>query len=339
MCGIVGAVNLSNKRRMREEDITRMAETMVHRGPDDSGIFVDDRIALGHRRLTIIDLSSLGRQPMIDSTGKVTIVYNGEIYNYIEIKEILLKKGYVFNSNTDTEVILNAYLEYGIECLVQFNGMFAFALYDKRNDKVFVVRDRIGIKPLYYTQRDGRLIFSSEIKGILKYPDFKTSVNLNGVSSYLSCRYPIRENTLFENISSLLPGNYLEISAEKVTRKQYWDMPVCEEKEDRGEEYYLRHVHSLLETAVKYRMRSDVPFGAYLSGGLDSSIIVAMMSKFTDEPVKTFTIGFDVKGYNEFDYARLVADRYQTNHFEITLSSKHYIDNMIKLIRYKDSPL
>ncbi|MCP4685037.1 MAG: asparagine synthase (glutamine-hydrolyzing) [bacterium] len=339
MCGIAGAFNLTDRGRMAEADLERMTAGIVHRGPDDSGLFVDDQVAFGHRRLTILDLTTQGRQPMFDETGRAGIVYNGEIYNYLELRDELIARGHSFRSDTDTEVVLKAYLEYGISCLSRFNGMFAFAIYDREQRRSFLVRDRIGIKPLYYAACDGRLVFGSEIKVILEYPGFKAAADYTGISSYLSYRYPIGDRTLFKNVNSLLPGHYLEVADSSVARKQYWELPVDEERSDRGEAFYIENIRSLLESAVKLRMRSDVPLGAYLSGGLDSSAIVSLMSRFSGEPVKTFTIGFEEEGFNEFAYAQMVADRYRTEHHEITLGSSDYIDTMIDLIRFKDAPL
>jgi len=339
VCGIVGIINLANSKRVEEPVIKRMAESLVHRGPDDFGTYVDDRVAFGHTRLKIIDLSSHGRQPMFDLSKKAGIVFNGEVYNFGEIKKRLLDKGYKFLSSTDTEVVLNSYLEYGTECLKDFVGMFVFAIYDMRKNELFIVRDRIGIKPLYYTINDGKLIFASEIKAILLYPGFKPEPDLEGISSYLSYRYPIWDKTLYKNIYSLLPGHFLSVRDGKVERKKYWDLPLYDHKEDLGEQSYIEGIQKLFESAVRYRLISDVPLGAYLSGGLDSSIVVAVMSRLGGDPVKTFTIGFEDEGYNEFDYARQVADMYSTDHREILLSSEDYIQNMIKLIRYKDAPL
>ncbi|MCH9028783.1 MAG: asparagine synthase (glutamine-hydrolyzing) [Bacteroidetes bacterium] len=339
MCGIAGIVNLENKTQVRINIIKEMADTMIHRGPDDSGSYVDDCIALGHRRLTIIDLTSHGRQPMFDITGRVGIIFNGEIYNYQELRSELETKGYEFQSQTDTEVILNAYIEYGIKCLNKFNGMFAFGIYDKKYKTVYLVRDRIGIKPLFYSLYDGKLIFASEIKAILKYPGFSSSENINGLSSYLSYRYPIGEDTLFNEIKSLNPGYYLEVAGPNVKKHQYWEIPINENNEDKGEEFYINRLREIMASAVKYRMRSDVHVGAYLSGGLDSSITVALMSNFMESPVNTFTIGFNEEGYNEFRFAKQVADKYNTNHNRMTMSSTDYIENMVKLISYKDAPL
>lgn len=341
MCGIVGIINIKNKTAIKEKQFTLMVDLLSHRGPNDSGIFIDKNVAFGHRRLSILDLSPLGKQPMSNSNSEVWIIYNGEVYNFIEIKKDLEEKGYTFKSSTDTEVILNAYIEYGIKFLNILRGMFSFAIYDKRINKIFIVRDRLGIKPLYYSQFNGKLIFSSEIKSILHYPGFPVKENLTGISSYLSFRYPIYDYTMFDKIKSLLPGNYIEVdlNKSKTTIKEYWNIPIFTEKEDKGENFYLSELRNLLVESVKYRMISDVPIGAYLSGGLDSSIIVAIMSKISSIPIKTFNIGFTDKEFNEFYYARKVSEMYKTDHYEIILSEDNYIENMLKLIEYKDSPL
>lgn len=339
MCGIVGILNISNCVKIDQVLVEKMTHSLFHRGPDAGGVYLDNRIALGHRRLKIIDLSEVANQPMFDLTDRAGIVFNGEIYNYQEIRQILISKGYAFKSNSDTEVILNSYLEYGIDCLNSFNGMFAFAIYDKKDGRVFLVRDRLGVKPLYYCLFDGRLIFSSEIKAILMYPKFTKTLNVIGMSSYLSHRYPVGENTFFEGISSLLPGHYLEIKKGTVSLRQYWHLSVTAGREDLGENFYTEKMRELLINSISYRMISDVPLGAYLSGGLDSSVLVSLMTRIGSARVRTFSIGFPENGFNEFHYARLVADRYNTEHHEILLNSSDYIDNMLKLIGYKDGPL
>ncbi len=341
MCGIVGIVNLDNKKPVSKEVLKSMTDTLVHRGPDDSGEFIDRYVAFGHRRLSIIDLSKLGKQPMSDIKGRAVIIYNGEIYNYREIKRELIKKGNSFKSKSDTEVILSSYLSQGENFIHKLRGIFAFALYDKVKKKVFIFRDRIGVKPLYYSEHDGKLIFSSEIKAILKFPGFDPAPDFLAISSYLSFRYPIEELSFFNNIRTLLPGYYIEIelTSGKYIVKQYWELPIISKKEDRGEEYYVEKIKEMVFESIKYRMISDVPIGAYLSGGLDSSIVTAVMSQFADEPVKTFTIGFEEKDYNEFKYARIIANMYDTDHHEILLSKDDYIRNMISLIRFKDMPL
>jgi asparagine synthase (glutamine-hydrolysing) len=341
MCGIAGIVRIDGTLAVEKERIfvRDMTDSISHRGPDDSDVYADENVALGHRRLSIIDLSEAGRQPMFDSTGRFGIVFNGEIYNYLDIKEELAAKGHCFRTRTDTEVVLNAYHEFGAGFLAKLNGMFAFAIYDRRNGNVLLARDRIGVKPLYYTVVADKLLFASEIKALLKYPLVKRNLDVLGMSSYLSYRYPIGTRTLFAGIHSLAPGHYLEVKGAEISQKKYWELPVVRSKEDLGEEYYLEKVRSILTKSVQMRLMSDVPIGAYLSGGLDSSIIVALMSQFLREPVKTFTIGFAEEGFNEFSYAKLVADRYKTDHHEIVLTADDYIQNMETLISFKDAPL
>lgn len=339
MCGIIGVYNLRKSKKLSAKIIRDMANSLKHRGPDDSGIYIDEDIALGHRRLSILDLSKRGHQPMISRNGNEIIVYNGEVYNYQSIRKELIKKGYKFASNTDTEVILYAYEEWGIRCIEKFNGMFAFALYDKKNSELFLVRDRLGIKPIYYTISNNKLIFSSEIKGILKYPPFKKEINLKAISSYLSYRYVIGEETLFKNIFKLMPGYYLHVKNRVINKKQYWDIPIIKKKKDRGEEFYRNKIRDLIFKSVKRMMISDVPLGSYLSGGLDSSVLVAVMSQQKGSSIQTFSIGFKDQRFNEFKYSRLVSKRYKTKHKEILLPVKDYLRNMKLLIRYKDLPL
>ncbi|MEQ9423935.1 MAG: asparagine synthase (glutamine-hydrolyzing) [Cyclobacteriaceae bacterium] len=338
MCGITGIINLQSSTAVPDSVLERMTTALAHRGPDGHGYYSNDKVAFGHRRLSIIDLSDAGKQPMIDPYGNWVLSFNGEVYNYAEIKQSL-GSSYDYHSLTDTEVILHAFNEKGIDCLQDFIGMFAFAMHENKSGKTYIIRDRIGIKPMYYAEFDGKLIFGSEVKAILEYPGFKTDYSLSGISSYLSYRYPIGDQTLYSNIKSLPPGHYLEMSGDQVELRQYYELPIISEKEDLGEDYYIEKLRELLTSAVKYRMISDVPFGAYLSGGLDSSIVVALMAKIAKEPIKTFTIGFEEEGYNEFGYAREVADLYQTDHHEILLSSGNYIDEMERLIGFKDAPL
>ncbi len=341
MCGIVGLISFSSESFIHKETFSKMVDALEHRGPDDKGIFIDKNIYLGHRRLSILDLSKAGQQPMKALNNNVWIIHNGEVYNFKELKGILQRKGYKFKSNTDTEVILNSYLEWGIKCIEKFRGMFAFAIYDKSKNKIFIVRDRLGIKPLYYTFYQNKFIFASEIKSILLYPGFPRDYSKYGISSYLSYRYPIKNLTMYKNIYSLEPGHYIEIdlNTKSYCIKQYWELPILRDIEDKGEDYYINNIREILNESVKYRMISDVPFGAYLSGGLDSSIVVAIMSKFSQLPIKTFTIGFEEEGFNEFSYAEQVAKMYNTEHYEILLRGENYIYEMINLIEYKDAPL
>ena len=340
MCGILGQINL-NSRTINECKFSESLDLQKHRGPDDSGIYIGENIILGHRRLSIIDLDSHAKQPMISDCGNYILVFNGEIYNYQKIKQELEEKNYVFHTSSDSEALLNSFIEYGIDCIKQFIGMFAFAIYNKKTNETYIVRDRLGVKPLYFYKDKNQFIFSSEVKSILHLSDLKRELNLNAVSSYLSFRYPILNDTFFKNISSLPPAHYIKISKNKIEVTEYWNVSskFKEQQNDRGEEYYINGLRELLESSVKYRMIADVPIGSFLSGGVDSSIITALMAENSQEQIKTFTIGFEEEGYNEFKYAKLIADKYDTNHKEITLCSKDYISSIEKLIEYKDAPL
>jgi asparagine synthase (glutamine-hydrolysing) len=341
MCGILGQISFKNTQQWNIKKFENSLLLQKHRGPDDKGIYSDNRVILGHRRLSIIDLDSHAKQPMISTCKNFVIVFNGEIYNYQEIKEQLKQKGYSFHTKSDTEVLLNAFIEYGIDAVKQFIGMFAFAIYDKKNEKVYIVRDRLGIKPLYYYQDNNNFTFSSEIKSILALNNIERKIDIDAVSSYFSFRYPILNNTFFEGIFSLPPAHYIELTNHSFEIKEYWNVTdkFREQQYDKGEDYYIKELKNLLESSVKYRMISDVPFGSFLSGGVDSSVITAIMAKLSNTPIKTFTIGFKEEGYNEFDYAKIIADKYQTEHHEILVSGENYINTMKHLIEYKDAPL
>ena len=340
MCGILGQINFK-KLSIDKDKFNESLNLQEHRGPDDSDVYIDEKFIFGHRRLSIIDLDSHAKQPMISDCGNYVLVFNGEIYNYQEIKKELESKNYKFHTSSDTEVLLNSFIEYGIDCIQQFIGMFAFAIFDKSKNETYIVRDRLGIKPLYYYQDNEKFIFSSEVKSILNLSDMKRELNLNAVSSYMSFRSPILNDTFFKGVSSLAPAHYLKIKDNKIHTVEYWNVSskFKEQQNDKGEEYYLTKIRELLESSVKYRMIADVPFGSFLSGGVDSSVVTALMAKNSSEPIKTFTIGFEEEGYNEFEYAKIIADKYQTNHREIVLSGKDYISTMEKLIEYKDAPL
>ncbi len=341
MCGILGQITLSKTENISQNCFKESLDLQHHRGPNDSDIFSDKEFIFGHRRLSIIDLDSHAKQPMISDCGNYILVFNGEIYNYQEIKINLIEKGYIFHTLSDTEVLLNAFIEYGIDCIQQFIGMFAFAIHDKRRDEYYIVRDRLGIKPLYYSKDSDKFIFSSEIKSILKLDNKKRELDHKAVSSYLSFRYPILNNTFFKDIYSLAPAYYIKLSKLDFEIVEYWNVvdKFKEQKNDKGEAYYQAKLRELLESSVKYRMISDVPFGAFLSGGVDSSVITALMAKNSSKPIKTFTIGFEEEGFNEFKYANIIAEKYNTVHKEIILSGKNYIETMEKLINYKDAPL
>ena len=337
MCGISGIYNFDTEKCIDPHMLNRMTDIMAHRGPDGRGIWLGDNIGFGHRRLSIIDLDQ-GAQPMSNDDQTIWITYNGEIYNYLELREDLKSRGYRFTTNSDTEVIINAYAEYGEDCLNKLNGMFAFAIWDKRIKKLFIARDRLGIKPCYYYIDKEKILFASEIKAILEHKDIKKTVDPNSVVEYMSLRYTLGENTFFKNIKKLLPGNFLTISDSNIQIQKYWELP-ANKNNDMIYEDTLNHCESLFFDSVKKRMISDVPIGAFLSGGLDSSAIVCAMSSVNNN-VKTISIGFNEgKEYNELEYARLVAKQFNTDHHEIILKSKDYLSMINNLIWHRDGPL
>jgi len=338
MCGIAGIYHFDHKRKVDEGLILRMTNLLRHRGPDDEGTYINGNIGLGHRRLAIIDLTT-GHQPMSNRNGTIWLIVNGEIYNFEELREELKARGHTFSTKSDSEVIIHAYEEWGIDSIHRFNGMFAFALLDLKSRKLILARDRLGIKPLYYTITDNSLVFASEVKSILIYPGINREPDKVAISQYLSYRNPLGRRTMFAGIKRLLPGHLMVIDSRDIKEVEYWDIPIKDKKEDRGEEFYKERLRQLLEEAVRRRMISDVPFGAYLSGGLDSSIVVALMARLSGESIKTYTIRFPEEGFDESRYAREVAYMYGTNHHEIPVDQDDYVEIMKKLISYKDAPL
>jgi len=324
MCGICG-FNWEDKVLVK-----KMADSLVHRGPDDSGYYVDSKVSLGHRRLSIIDLSKKGKNPVHNEEGTIQVVFNGEIYNYKEIKDELELKGHRFYSNTDTEVIVHAYEEYGPTCVKKFNGMFSFALYDTKHNRIFIARDRLGIKPLFYYYKDKKFIFASELKAILQYPMFKREIDYNSFNHYFAFFHVPAPLTIFKDVKKLLPGHYLILDKNGLKITQYWDLNFSSDYKD--EQYYISKIKNLLDSSVKKRLMSDVPIGAFLSGGLDSSAIVATMSKLSNSPVKTFSIGFlGAEGFSELKYAREVAEHFNTHHheFEVSPDTIHILPKIV----------
>jgi len=320
MCGIVGIITY--KEPIDEKLLIDMRDTLIHRGPDDEGIWIssDKKVYLGHRRLSIIDLSIAGHQPMSDEEKKIWIVYNGEIYNFQEIRQELEKRGYMFKSNTDTEVIIYSYKEWDIDCLQKFNGMFAFGIWDENKKLLFLARDRVGKKPLYIAKYKDKFVFASEIKAILKDKDFSREIDINALNFYFAYGYIPGEMCIFKNIKKLPPAHYgiIDINGE-LKIKRYWNIPNPVINEKISEKELLLELEDLLTDSVKKRIVSDVPLGVFLSGGIDSSLITAVMSKILDSPVKTFSIGFKEEHFNELPYARIVAKYFNTEHYEFTV--------------------
>ena len=315
MCGIAGRFNYLSGAPVAADMVRGMCDLIAHRGPDGSGVWTDGAIGFGHRRLAIIDLSPAGRQPMTTAEQDLTITFNGEIYNFLELRRELEGRGHRFRSRSDTEVMLAAYREWGIECLARFRGMFAFALWDATERKLFVARDRVGKKPLhYFVDRDG-LAFASEPKAFLADPSFVAEPNLEALSAYLTYQYVPSPLSAFKGVHKLPPAHYLTVQDGRVTVQRYWKLSYASKRRVSEEDASAELLDRLRE-AVRLRLISDVPLGAFLSGGIDSSAVVALMAQLSDAPVKTFSIGFDEKAFNELPYARLVAERYGTEHHE-----------------------
>ncbi len=339
MCGIAG---LSLKRSLTEQNglkiLKQMADSISHRGPDADGFFIDKNssIFFGHKRLSIIDIEN-GSQPMSTEDKNLTIIFNGEIYNYLEIKENLIKAGRVFKNKSDTEVLLQAYNHWGKDCLDKLNGMFSFAIWDKKNRELFIARDRLGIKPLYYYYNDNNLIFASEAKAIIASDIVKPVLNRKCLSLYLKYGFVPGDETLFSGIKKLKPGYFMLLKAGKLSTHQWWDTDPSDKISGKKA---LHALPELLADSVKLRLRSDVPVGTLLSGGVDSSAIVSMLNKAGCDNADTFSVGFDFgKKYNELDDAKYVSDLYGTTHHEMLLDSFNFENTITKATYHMDEPI
>ena len=332
MCGICGKIS---KQGVSLEDIRRMNDVIVHRGPDDDGYYVDRMAGLGMRRLSIIDLNT-GDQPISNEDRSVWIVFNGEIYNFKRLRKELEEKGHVFSTNTDTEVIVHLYEELGEGCVEKLSGMFAFAIWDTRSQKLFLARDRLGQKPLFYTQQGAAFLFASEIKAILASGDVARQIDFESVNHYLSLRFIPSPQTMIQGIKKLPPAHTLTYQDGKVAISRYWTLSFLQ-KSNLSEDDLIEGLKVKLEEAVESHMVSDVPVGAFLSGGLDSSTVVAMMAKVSSEPFKTFSIGVSEQDFNELPYARMVAEQYGTCHIEECVES-NLIRMLPRMIWHLDEP-
>ena len=337
MCGIAGVFHFDRTREVNGRALKSMTDVIHHRGPDGEGFFLENNIGLGHRRLSIIDLHT-GDQPMFSDDRKKILGFNGEIYNYIELREELIKKGYKFRTDSDTEVVIKAYEEWGYECQNKFNGMWAFALWNKDKDELFLSRDRLGEKPLHYGVFEDTLLFGSEIKSFFAYgmPKVPQLELLEIYTVYKSIPAPY---TFFKEINKLMPGHYIVANRSGFKEYKYWDLPEIDESNLITDKKYIHDKFTeLFYDSVKIRMRSDVSFGAFLSGGLDSSSIVALMSKISPYPVKTFTIGYDEKEFDETDLASLVAKQYKTDHVLGKVEEGSFDDILNKIAFHYDEP-
>ncbi len=363
MCGICGVLEYGvSHPKIDERTLTSMTDAIAHRGPDDSGTFVsrEGNLGFGFRRLAIVDLSPAGHQPMSTPDGNVTIVFNGEIYNHAVLRKTLESKGYRYRSRSDTETILYCYQEYGLDFVHKLLGMFAIAIWDGSKQRLVLARDRIGIKPLYYAVRDGRFVFGSEIKAMLKHPGVPKEFNEAALEHYLTFLIPPAPLTLFKGVHKLEPGHRMIVTATgNVTNEPYWDpLPagdqptidfdgspiarsaIADLAPRQSEAEVIDTIRTLLRQSIKDRMMSDVPFGVFLSGGIDSSTNVALMAELMDRPVDTFSVGFrDLEKYNEMGYARQIATQFKTNHHEVIIDQKDAFDFLPKLVWHQDEPL
>lgn len=344
MCGIAGIVDFKgSEERNNQRILKKMSDIIVHRGPDADGQWLSDdrKCGLSFRRLAIIDLTPLGNQPMPSMNNNATIVFNGEIYNHEGIREDLLKRGYKYRSQADTETIMNGYFAYGEEILQKLHGMWGFAIWDADKKELFAARDRIGIKPFYYYYKDGLFVFGSEIKSILEHPSVPKEMNIDEVPNYLNFGMSSNQATMFKDIYKLPAGHCIKLSEKDGLQiKRYWSpFNKSDEKFTMSQEEIFEELIVLLRRSVKDRMMSDVPFGVFLSGGIDSSLNVALMSELMNRPVDTFTVGFkELEKYNEMQYAKQIADLYKTNHHEILIDERDGFDILEKLPFYEDEP-
>jgi len=330
MCGICGIYGQENKIVVQ-----KMLDVLKHRGPDGEGIFSDQNITLGHSRLSIIDLSENGKQPMSNEDGDIWLSVNGEIYNYKELRNQLENLGHHFHSNSDSETIIHAYEEFDLEFITKLRGMFALALYDQKKNLLILARDPIGKKPLYYTNHQGFLIFASEIKALLE-SGLPRVVDKTSIWSYLAYQYPLGERTLFLGVRKVIPGHMLIIDTKKVTVRKYWD--ISEKNQNATEDYFADKLLQILKTATKLRMNSDVPVGAFLSGGIDSSAVTALARPYyRDNDFHTFSVGFET--FSELPYAKKVSEFLDTDHHEVQITSNMVLKDLRKIAWIYDEPL
>ncbi len=333
MCGIAGFIEQEKNLPTVEREVLldKMCKIITHRGPDEQGTIVKNKAALGMRRLSIIDLKS-GQQPIFDCSGNLAIVFNGEIYNYQSLKKDLESRGHHFKTNSDTETIVHAYEEFGADCVQHLRGMFAFAIYDFAQENLFIARDRVGKKPLFYSLTDaGNFVFGSELKVLLEHGEISKEIDFSALDSYLTFGYVPEEFCIFKGVHKLAPGHFLLFKNGEITTRKYWDFDYSEKSEIKTEAEYIEVLREKIKEAVKIRLISEVPLGAFLSGGVDSSSIVGMMSQISDAPVKTFSIGFNEDTFNELKFARVAAKHFNTEHHEfiVTPDLVEIVDDLV----------
>jgi len=338
MCGIVGLLHHDPARPCPGEVVQSMRDLVSYRGPDDAGLYVDGPVGLGHRRLSIIDLGG-GHQPMTDPRQVHWIVYNGEIYNYRELRQDLAARGYAFRTHSDTEVILALYADRGERCVEALNGMFAFAIWDTEQRSLFLARDRMGVKPLYYAEMPDALVFGSEIKSILASGMVAARCREDAIAEYLMFRQVAGPDTLFESVKSLSPGCTMTVAGGRTRLRRYWSPRPDAPRSSIAFEDARQTLADLLEDSVRMRLISDVPVGTFCSGGVDSSLVTALAAKLKGDPINTFSVGFDEPDYDESRYALMVSQRYQTMHHELRVGNARFSELFPRLVWHNDEPL
>lgn len=338
MCGIAGILYKDSTRPVNETMLQAMRDSMVHRGPDDAGVFIDGPLGLAHRRLSIIDLST-GHQPMSTSDGRYTVVFNGEIYNYRELRAELEKDGATFHTHSDTEVVLQLFAMRGPEAVVRLNGIFAYAVWDKQERRLTIARDRMGIKPLYYANTPNGLVFASEIKALFESDLIKPALNRSAVPEYMIFRQVAGSRNLFDGVTTLLPGHQLTLDDKGIRTTVYWSLNEIMPITDLSYGDAVDGLEAVLDQAIRAQMMSDVPLGTFCSGGIDSSLVTAMAAKASSQPINTFSVGFHEADFDETVYARMVSKQYGTHHHEIQLNAAEYAELLPTMIWQNDLPL
>jgi asparagine synthase (glutamine-hydrolysing) len=337
MCGICGVYNFGTGKPADARALKRATDAMIHRGPDDEGFYVEGSLGLGNRRLSIIDLPG-GHQPIANEDESVWITFNGEIYNYRDLRPDLIARGHRFRTSSDTETILHLYEEYGLECLAHLRGMFAFAIWDRRLKRLFIARDRLGVKPLFFCADSGSVAFASELRTLRELLPHRPEVDPQSIYDFFGFRYIPAPRTFYRGIEKLLPGHYLVADADGVRTQAYWDIPPEEESGKRAGQF-AEEIVELLRESVRLRLISDVPLGVFLSGGTDSSAVVAFMAEQNARPLRTYSVGFDEAEHSELPYARAVAARFKTEHHELIFTPQQMLAELPRLVAFRDEPI
>jgi asparagine synthase (glutamine-hydrolysing) len=339
MCGIAGILEFGSDARASARALREMCRVITHRGPDDEGFYTDGPLGIGMRRLSIVDVAG-GHQPLSNEDGTLWIVFNGEIYNHLALREQLIARGHRYTTHSDTETVIHLFEEYGEDCLQHLRGMFAFSIWNRNTRTLFIARDRLGIKPLYYKLTPERLLFGSEIKAILAHGGIRPEFNRAALPEYLAFGYLSGEESFYAGIGKLLPGHAMTIGMNgKAEIRQYWDLDASTTHESRDESYYVGSYRELLEGAVQSHLMSDVPLGVFLSGGVDSSAVAALMTKLRREPVETFSVGYAEQAQSELPFARTVADHIHSRHHEVLVSEEDFFGALPHLIWHEDEPI